>query len=94
MSVFVQFVYLQALDLLTTLAFLAQGVEEANPVVRFLLQMAPSRLAALAAAKLAAVGLALYCWRFGRITLLKRVTWFYAVLALWNLTALVALSAA
>ncbi|MCS6952413.1 MAG: DUF5658 family protein [Bryobacterales bacterium] len=94
MSVFLQFVYLQALDLLTTLAFLAHGVEEANPVVRLLLDWIPSRLAALAAVKLAAVGLALYCWRCGRLTLLKRVTWFYAVLALWNLAALVAVSTA
>ncbi len=92
MSVFLQFVYLQLLDLLTTLAFLAQGVEEANPLVRLLLDMMPSRLAALAAAKLAAVALGYYCWRVGRMTLLTRVTWFYAALALWNLGALVVVS--
>jgi hypothetical protein len=92
LSVFLQFVYLQLVDLLTTLAFLAHGVEEANPLIRLLLALMPSRLAALAAAKLAAVALGYYCWRLGRITLLTRVTWFYAVLALWNLGALVVVS--
>lgn len=92
MSVFLQFVYLQFVDLLTTLAFLAHGVEEANPLIRLLLGLMPSRLAALALAKLAAVALAYCCWKLGRVTLLQRATWFYAALALWNLGALVAVS--
>ncbi len=91
-SVFLQFVYLQLVDLLTTLAFLAHGVEEANPLIRLLLGLMPSRLAALALVKLVAVGLAYYCWRLGKVTLLQKVTCFYAVLALWNLGALVVVS--
>jgi len=35
LNVLAQFCCLQVLDVLTTLAFLANGVREANPIVRF-----------------------------------------------------------
>jgi hypothetical protein len=87
-NLFAQFAYLQLLDLLTTLTFLMHGVEEANPAVRLLVRVAGSALAGLLAAKLVALGLALYCWRGQRERLLKRVNLFYAGLVAWNLAAL------
>ncbi len=89
MSLLIQFAYLQILDLLTTLAFLAHGVEEANPVVRIALGASCSPLGPLAALKLSAVLLAVYCWRSGRNRLLARVNVFFALLVAWNLVALV-----
>ena len=86
-SMLVQFAYLQLLDLLTTLAFLAIGVQEANPVIQFLASSAGSPLAGLAAAKVLALGLAVYCWRRGRHRILKSATVFYAGLVAWNLVA-------
>jgi hypothetical protein len=83
------FFYLQALDLLTTLAFLSHGVREGNPMVRLVLQAAPSPLGGLVALKLFAVGLALYCWRNGRLHLLGRMNVFFAAVVIWNLLALV-----
>jgi hypothetical protein len=83
------FFYLQALDLLTTLAFLAHGVREGNPVVRLVLEAAPSPLGGLVALKLVAVGLALYCWRNGRLRLLGKMNVFFAIVVIWNLLALV-----
>ena len=88
MNALVQFVYLQALDVLTTLAFLSRGVEEANPVVRQVLSWVPSPLGGLLGLKLLAVVLAVYCWRSGRRRLLGRANTFFAALVAWNMLAL------
>jgi len=89
LNVIAQFSYLQVLDLLTTLAFLASGVREANPIVRFLVSGLGSPVGGLLAAKAIALCLAYYCWRKGRERLLGRVNIFYAGLVVWNLTAIV-----
>ena len=89
MNLLAQFVYLQALDVLTTLAFLSRGVEEANPLVRLMMSWVPTRLGSLLCVKLLAVLLAVYCWRKGRQRLLGRVNVFFAALVAWNLVALV-----
>lgn len=87
-SLLTQFAFLQLLDLLTTLTVLASGGGEANPMVRFLVVGAGSALGGLLAAKFVALGLALHCWRGGRLRLLGRVNLFYASLVTWNLIAL------
>ena len=51
--------YLQILDFLTTIAFLVNGVKEANPLVRYALEAGPSPISGLIAVKIAAVGGAL-----------------------------------
>src|SRR5260370_7245586 len=56
--------YLQILDFLTRVAFLVNGVKEANPLVRFALTMGPSPISGLVVSKIAAVLLGFYCWRF------------------------------
>lgn len=83
------FTYLQILDVLTTLAFLMQGVGEANPLVRLMIQVAPSPWLGLVMVKSGAVMLAIYCWRVGRERLLFKANLFFAVLVVWNLCALV-----
>jgi hypothetical protein len=92
LNLLIQFSYLQMLDFLTTLAFLTNGVEEANPVVRFFLNVAPSPLSGLVAVKVIGLGLGVYCWQRGRRRLLGRVNFFYAALVAWNLVALLAAS--
>jgi len=87
LNVIALFAYLQLLDLLTSLAFLANGVREANPLVLLLANGAGSLLAGLVAAKLIALLLGCYCWRSGRPRLLGRVNVFYAALVAWNLVA-------
>ena len=87
-SLLTQFAYLQLLDLLTTLTFLASGVGEANPLIRFMIAGAGSALGGLLAAKFVALGLAFHCWRGQRLRLLGRVNLFYAGLVTWNLIAL------
>lgn len=83
------YVYLQGLDLLTTVAFLLSGVEEANPVVRWAMERSADPLLGLAFVKLAAVLLGLYCWATNRGLLLQRANYGYAALIVWNLSCLV-----
>ena len=93
LNLLAQFIYLQLLDLLTTLAFLMAGVQESNPLIRFMLQSAGTPLSGLLAAKLFAAALALFCWRSNRQRLLQRANVFYALVVAWNLVALVIRSA-
>lgn len=85
---FLVFVYLQALDVLTTLAFLKMSVEEANPLVRHAMAWAGSPLGGLLLVKMAALALGAVCWKGGRIRLLRRANFFYAALVAWNLVCL------
>ncbi|MGH9657174.1 MAG: DUF5658 family protein [Bryobacteraceae bacterium] len=88
MHLFTQFIYLQVLDLLTTLAFLRSGIEEANPLVRFLVEATTSPVGGVMAVKLIALLLAAYCWRTQRQTMLVRANVFFAVVVGWNVLAL------
>ena len=85
----VQFAYLQALDLLTTLAFLLNGVAEANPLVRLSMSVAPNPIGGLVAVKVAALALALGCLKMGRDRLLFKINIFFAGLVAWNLVCLI-----
>ena len=89
----VQYSYLQILDLLTTIAFLLQGVQEANPLVRWMLEHTPHPIGGLVAVKVIAVLLGLYCWRANRKGLLITVNVFFAAVVAWNLVALIVASA-
>jgi len=88
-----QFSYLQMLDFLTTVAFLLNGVQEGNPLVRLALSAGANPLASLLAVKLVAIVLGLYCWYRGRRQLLLRINILFALLVAWNLVALILRSA-
>jgi Domain of unknown function (DUF5658) len=81
--------YLQILDFLTTIAFLVNGVQEGNPLVRFAISMGPNPMSGLIAVKIAAVMLGIYCWRMGRQRLLGRINIMFALIVAWNLIALI-----
>ena len=84
-----QYSYLQVLDFLTTVAFMINGVQEGNPVVRFAMKLSPNPMVGLLVIKLLAVGLGLYCWRHGRGQVLGRINLLFAVVVAWNLAALI-----
>ena len=86
---FLNFVYLQLLDFLTTIAFLSNGVREGNPFVHLMLTVFPNPLAGLLAVKVLAVSLGIYCWRKRRERLLWYGNLLFAVLVAWNLIALI-----
>lgn len=83
------FSYLQVLDFLTTVAFMINGVKEANPLVRFAVKMSPSPISGLIVVKVLAVLLGIYCWRMGRQRLLSRINIVFAMVIAWNLVALI-----
>lgn len=84
------FGYMQLLDMLSTLAFLLGGVEEANPFVRGAMSATGNPVAGLLMIKLLAVGLGAYCWWLGRIKLLSKANVFFALLVAYNLCCLIA----
>lgn len=84
-----QFSFLQVFDFLTTVAFLVNGIGEANPLVRNMMTLCPNPLIGLGLAKLIAVALAVFCWRQDRLRLLTRANLFFSVIVTWNLLALI-----
>ena len=85
----IQFAYLQMLDLMTTIAFLVNGIQEANPLVRLVLDRAPNPVSGLVVVKVFAILLGVYCWRVGRTRVLSRMNVLFAIVVVWNLVALI-----
>ena len=88
-----QYSYLQVLDFLTTVAFLLNGVQEGNPLVRLAMQVSPNPMLGLLMVKIAAVGLGIFCWKQGRNGVLGRINLMFAIIVAWNLGALIVGSA-
>ena len=86
------FVILQCLDVLTTMAFLHRGVNEGNPLMGWVLSSTQAPWAGLLVTKLIAAVIGLYCYRSGRMTLLKRANIGYSLVVGWNLVAIAAMS--
>jgi hypothetical protein len=84
-----QYSYLQVLDFLTTVAFLLQGVQEGNPLVRAALRYSSNPLGGLLLVKFLAVALGFYCWRAGREKLLIKINILFAIIVAWNVAALI-----
>ncbi len=82
------FILLQALDALTTLVFLRQGVQEGNPLIRVALASVREPAIALLVPKLFAVLLGVYAWRRERWRLLWRMNALFAVCVAWNVAAI------
>src|SRR5688500_10868263 len=87
-SLIFQFLFLQLMDFLTTLAFLSQGGEEMNPLVAALIRIHP--FFGPLAAQTVALALGAYCMFAGRERLLRRANVLYAVLVVWNVVAIIA----
>jgi Na+/alanine symporter len=83
------FVYLQLLDILTTLAFLMQGVAEGNPFVRWMLSLGENPIQSLIIVKSIAVVLAAYCVVRSRHRVLRIANIFFAILVAYNLIAII-----
>ena len=82
------FVYLQILDLLTTLVGLKFGVSEASPFVRLLMSWGPA--VGVAASKVVAIALAALCIVVNKHHLVRWITYWYAGLVIWNLCTILA----
>jgi len=86
MTLCAAFIYLQLLDLLTTLIGFKMGASEASPFIRMLMHMGPGL--GIVLSKLAALALAGYCVRTKRLNLIRWATYWYSGLVVWNLMIL------
>ena len=81
------FLFLQLLDVLTTLIGFEKGLTEASPFVRFLVQFGP--MTGLFVSKAIAIVLAGFCVWSGRHQVIRYINYWYAALVLWNVALIV-----
>lgn len=89
MKLLTDFVYLQLLDVLTTVAFLMQGVAEGNPLVRWILVQGENPILSLILVKGLAVALAVFCVVRSRHRVLQVANIFFAILVAYNLICII-----
>ena len=77
------FVYLQLLDLLTTLIGFRVGAAEASPFVRTLMHAGP--MTGVILSKVLALALGGYCVYTKKLGLIRLINYWYGVLVVWNL---------
>jgi len=82
------FIYLQLLDLLTTLVGFKLGASEASPFIRLLMHFGPA--AGVAVSKLVALGLGALCVYKRKYNLIRLATYWYGALVVWNLMVMLA----
>ena len=80
------FVFLQVLDLTTTLIGFRLGASEASPFVRLLTTLGP--VTGVVLSKTIALGLGAACIQMRRLHLIRWINYWYAALALWNLVTI------
>ena len=83
MSVTHIFIYLQLLDLLTTLIGIRMGAAEASPFIRVLMHFGPSLGVVLS--KVFALGLGAICIQLKKQYLIRWISYWYGCLVVWNL---------
>jgi len=88
MAVVQIFIYLQLLDLLTTLVGFKLGASEASPFIRMLMHAGPA--AGVAASKLIALALGGACVYLKKQHLIRWATYWYGGLVVWNLVVMLA----
>jgi hypothetical protein len=89
MNVVAIFIYLQLLDVLTTLLGFRLGAGEVSPFIRMLMHAGPATGVMLS--KLLALSLGALCVHLKRLHVIRWASYWYGVLIVWNL--MVALAA-
>jgi hypothetical protein len=82
------FIYLQLLDVLTTLVGFKLGAAEASPFIRVLMHIGPA--AGVVVSKVLALGIAAICIYTRKHHLIRWITYWYGGLVVWNLMVLLA----
>ena len=87
-SIYQVFIYLQLLDLLTTLVGFKIGAGEASPFIRVLMQVGPTT--GVLVSKLLALGLGAFCVWANKAHVVRWITYWYSALIGWNLCVMLA----
>ena len=77
------FIYLQLLDLLTTLVGFKLGAKEASPFIRMLMYAGPAF--GVMISKVLSLGLGALCIYYKKNHLIRWVSYWYGGLVVWNL---------
>jgi hypothetical protein len=88
MDLIAVFVYLQLLDILTTLVGFRLGAAEASPFIRMLMHAGPA--VGVILSKLLALGLGAFCVRRKRTHVIRWASYWYGILVVWNLMVVLA----
>jgi hypothetical protein len=88
MAILQVFIYLQLLDVLTTLVGFKLGVAEASPFIRVLMHAGPA--AGVIASKVLALGIGAICVYTRKYHLIRWISYWYSGLVVWNLMVLLA----
>jgi hypothetical protein len=83
MGIYRIFVYLQLLDLLTTLVGFRMGAAEASPFIQVLMHAGPA--AGVIASKVLALGIGALCVYLNKAHVVKWISYWYGALIVWNL---------
>jgi hypothetical protein len=83
MGIYQVFIYLQLLDLLTTLIGFRLGAAEASPFIRLLMHAGPA--VGVGASKLLALGLGAVCVHLNKPHLIRWASYWFAGLVVWNM---------
>ena len=85
-SVYQIFIYLQLLDLLTTLVGFKVGAGEASPFIRMMMHAGPTT--GVVISKLLALGLGAFCVWANKAHVVRWISYWYSGLIVWNLTVM------
>jgi Domain of unknown function (DUF5658) len=87
-SIYQVFIYLQLLDLLTTLVGFKVGVGEASPFIRMLMHTGPATGVVLS--KILALGLGAFCVWANKPQVVRWISYWYGAIIVWNLSVMLA----
>ena len=82
-SVYQIFIYLQLLDLLTTLVGFKVGAGEASPFIRMMMHFGPTT--GVVISKVLALGLGAFCVWANKAHVVRWISYWYSALIVWNL---------
>ncbi|MCX6630717.1 MAG: DUF5658 family protein [Candidatus Solibacter sp.] len=88
MGIYQVFIYLQLLDLLTTLLGLRLGAAEASPFIRLMMHVGPA--AGVIASKVLALGIGGLCVYVNKSYIIRWISYWYGGLVIWNLMVMLA----
>jgi hypothetical protein len=88
MNIYQVFIYLQLLDLLTTLVGFRAGAAEASPFIRMLMHAGP--VAGVVASKVLALGIGALCVATKEVHVVRRISYWYGALIVWNVMVMLA----
>ena len=88
MGIYQVFIYLQLLDLLTTLLGFRLGAAEASPFIRLMMHAGP--LNGVIVSKVLALGLGALCIYTNKSHVIRWISYWYGGLVIWNLLVMLA----